>query len=203
LKYNGSYYSYTYSDLSLTSYDTIQPSFLKENLSLRLNKLSATNLETGIKMANKQNNELVGASSGSITLKDKETKATVQLDKSAWKSVKNSLLKASVSNIPDEVYLQLEGVKGGDDSNFLSVYINQTFIKSVSLFGLLGASMKNTAHGGSGLTFKFNITSVIDELHLESAIDINSLDVQIKSKEAPLDGNEITVERIGIYRSGQ
>lgn len=203
LKYNGSYYSYTYSDLSLTSYDTIQPSFLKENLSLRLNKLSAINLETGIKMASKQNNELVGASSGSITLKDKETKATVQLDNTAWKSVKNSLLKASVSNIPDEVYLQLEGVKGGADSNFLSVYVNNTFIKSVSLFGLLGASLKNTAHGGAGLTFKFNITSIVDELHLESAIDINSLDVQIKSKDAPLDGDEITVERIGIYRSGQ
>ncbi|OAZ03223.1 tyrosinase family protein [Flavobacterium succinicans] len=203
LKYNGSYYSYTYSDLSLTSYDTVKPGSQQDSLSDRLTKLGATNLDTAVKMTNQPNNELVGASSGSITLKNTEAKATVQLDKTAWKSVKNSLLKASVSDVPDEVYLQLEGVKGGGDSNFLSVYVNQTFVKSVSLFGLIGASLKNSSHGGAGLTYKFNITSIIDQLHLENAIDIDALDVQIKSKDTLLDGDEITVERIGIYRSGQ
>jgi tyrosinase len=154
-------------------------------------------------MENNKNNELVGASTAPIVLNSVETNATVKLSATAWKSVANSLLKASVSKIPDEVYLQLEGVKGGGDGNFFSVYVNQNFVKSVSLFGLLGASMKNSAHGGSGLTFKFNITNIIDDLHLDSAIDVDSLDVQIVTKIPLLNGGEITVDRIGIYRSGQ
>lgn len=203
LKFNGSNYSYTYDDLSLTSYDTVEPSSLQGSLSLRLTKLGAENVATGIKMTNKRNNELVGASIGPIILKGTETNTSVQLDETAWKSVKNSLLNASVSSTPDEVYLYLEGVKGGGDSNFLSVYVNQTFVKSVSLFGLLGASTKNTPHGGAGLNYKFNITNIIDDLHLDRAIDINSLNIQIKSKNSLSGDGEITVDRIGIYRSGK
>jgi tyrosinase len=203
VNYIGTNYSYTYDNLSLTSYDNVNPGSASGNVSQRLEKLGVTNLSNKIKMTNKPNNELVGANSGSLSLNDTGAKTTVHLDKTAWKSVKNSLLKASVSSIPDQVYLQLEGVKGGGSSNFLSVYVNQTFVNSVSLFGLLGASMKNTPHGGAGLSYKFNITSIIDDLHLESVIDINSLDVQIKTKDPIPDGAEITVDRVSIYRSAQ
>ncbi len=203
LNYNGTIYSYTYDDLSLTSYDNTPPRQLTGNLTNRLAKFGVTNLENGIQMANNKNNELVGASTGSLTLSGVDTKTTVKLDAAPWKMVTNSLLKASLSNLPDEIYLQLEGVKGGGDSNFISVYINDKLVKSVSLFGLLGASLKNSSHGGSGLTYKFNITNIIDDLHLEGNIDLDALDVQIKTKNPIPAGHEITVDRIGIYRSSQ
>jgi len=203
LKYNGSNYSYSYDDLSLTSYNTTPPSEVRGNLSKRLSKLDATDLEKGIKMNNKSNSELVGASSGPLSLTGGGTKTTVQLYTSACKSVSKSLLKASVSSIPDEVYLQLEGIKGGSDSNFLSVYVNQKFVKTVSLIGLLEASMKNTPHGGSGLTYKFNFTDIVDDLHLSGNIDVASINVQIKTKNPLPDGSEITIGRVGIYRLGQ
>jgi tyrosinase len=203
LNYNGSPYSYTYDDLSLTSYDTTPPTQVRVNLLQRLTKLGVTDSTKDTQMANKRNNELVGASSGSLTLNSGETQTIVKLNATAWKSVSKSLLKASVSSLPDEVYLQLEGVKGGADGNILSVYVNQKFVKSVSLFGLLGASMKNSAHGGTGLTYKFNITNIVDDLHLDGDINADSLDVQIKTKDPLPNGGEITVGRIGIYRSSQ
>jgi tyrosinase len=203
LKYNGSAYSYTYDDLSLTSFDKVPPAQSPAKLIERFSKLGISDIEKkSIQMANKKSSELVGASTGSIKLSSNKTDTSVKLNKTAWKSVRNSLTEASFLKVPDEVFLQLEGVKGGSDSNFLSVYVNQKFVKSVSLFGLLNASMKNTAHSsGAGLTFKFNITNIIDDLHLDGNVDVGSLDVQIKSKNDLPDNDGITIDRIGIYRA--
>jgi len=200
LKYNGTIYSYTYDDLSLTSYNNTPPTQLRRTLLERFASLNVTGNPKDIKMTNKRNYELVGASKGSVTLKGSELNTSIKLNTTAWKSVSNSLSEASFSSPPDEVFLQLEGVKGGSDANFLSVYINGEFVKSVSLFGLLSASMKGSAHGGAGLIFKFNITNIIDNLHLNGKIDIDSLDVQIKAKNKLPGGGEITIGRIGVYR---
>jgi len=203
VNYNGQTYTYTYDDLSLTSYETIPPTKLHEKMLERFSKLGVRTVEKDFKMTKKRNPELVGASSGSLTLNSKATKTQVKLQSSSWKSVSNSIMKASVSKIPDEVYLQLEGVKGGSDSNFISVYVNEKFVKSISLFGLLAASMTNAAHGNSGLNFKFNITEIVDDLHLENDLNMDSLNVEIKTKNPLVEGKEITVDRIGIYRVGQ
>ena len=201
--YNGEIYSYTYDDLALTSFDTTPPAEARGNVIKRFSKLGVSNVEAGVAMSPKRNQELVGASSGSLNLTGSEAKTNVKLQSSSWKSVEKSLLRASVSNVPDEVYLQLEGVKGGSDANFLSVYVNGKFVKSVSLFGLLSASLSSAAHGDSGLNFKFNITNIIDDLHLDKAIDVDSLDVQVKAKKPLPSGHEITITRIGIYRLSQ
>ncbi|MCS3732852.1 tyrosinase family protein [Mucilaginibacter dorajii] len=203
LKYNKTAYSYTYDDLSLTSYDTTPPTQFRTNLLERFAKLNITGEGKDIQMTKKKKQELVGASTGSITLKSRETETSLQLNATAWKSVSKGLVEASFSSIPDEVFLQLEGVKGGGDTNFLSVYVNQEFVKSVSLFGLLSASLKGGAHGDAGLTFKFNITNIIDNLHLNGNIDVDSLNIQIKTKSELPDGGGITIGRIGVYRVSQ
>ncbi len=203
VKYNGGIYSYTYDDLSLTSYDNTPPPQLKTNSVDRLEKLGVKSSEKDIQMPAKKSEELIGASTGSLKLNSGETHATVKLQQSSWKSVNKSLLEASPSKLPDEVYLQLEDVKGANDTNFLSVYINQKFANTVSLFGLLQASLGDSAHGSGGLTYKINITHIIDDLHLEGNIDLNSLDVQIKTKNTIPESDEITIGRISIYRSGQ
>jgi tyrosinase len=117
--------------------------------------------------------------------------------------VSESLMKASVSKLPDEVFLQLENVRGTNNSNFLSVFVNEKFVRSVALFGIRMASLKDGAHGGSGLTFTFNITNIIDELHLDDNIDLNSLNVVIKTRNPLPNENDITIDRISIYRLGQ
>ncbi|MBS1520346.1 MAG: tyrosinase family protein [Bacteroidetes bacterium] len=203
LAYNGTTYAYTYDDLALASFDTKQPARPLMNLAARLTRLNIAGDVKNIKMANKKERELVGASQGSITLKSNETNANVQLKTAAWKSVSNSLLQASVTNIPDEVFLQLEGVKGGNDVNFLSVYVNDEFVKSVSLFGLLNASMQQGASSGQGLTFKFNITNIVDNLHLSHNIDINSLNVKIKVEDELPGEEQITIDRVSVYRVSQ
>ncbi|QMW05428.1 tyrosinase family protein [Spirosoma foliorum] len=202
LKYNGTTYSYTYDDLSLTSFEKAPPSE-PMRISERFAKLGIRDLHNVIKMTNDRKTELVGASSGTLKIKNSETQATVKLNTTAWESVSRSFFIAPIPSIPDEVFLQLEGVNGGSDSNFLSVYVNEKFVKSVSLFGLLSASMKNNFHGGAGLTFKFNITNIIDDLHLAGNIDIDSLNVQVKAKDALHKGDEITIDRIGVYRVSQ
>lgn len=202
LNFFGTTYSYTYDDLSLTSYDTTPPTSLNEKFVLRMSKLGIKNLETekNIIMSLNKNAELIGGSDGTIRLKSGENETVAKLDAKSWTQVEKSLLEASITNIPDEIYLQLEGVRGANDTNFLSVYVNQKLVKSVSLFGLLGASAKDNPHGGSGLSFKFNITNIIDDLHLGHNINIGTLKIQIKTKYPIPNDDEITVDRIGIYR---
>lgn len=199
--YGGTTYSYTYDDLSLTSYSNTPP--VIQNLGQRLMKLGVTKKVKGITMSTNNNSELVGASGNAIALNSGATQTSVKLDKAGWKSVANSLKNASATTQPDEVYLMLENVTGTNNSNILSVYVNNKFVKSVSLFGIRMASMKNSAHGGSGLTFKFNITSIIDELYLKKSIDVESLNVVIRTKNPISKGSVVTVGRISVYRSGQ
>ncbi|MCS3533076.1 tyrosinase family protein [Chryseobacterium sp. JUb7] len=198
--YNGEMYSYSYDDLSLVSYDTTPPASLRENLTERLSKLGVTGtIEKNLKIPTHMNSELIGASKNSISLNSGSTQETVKLDSAAWKSVSKSFSKASANELPDEIYLQLDNVRGTNNANFLSLYVNDIFVRSVALFGIRMASQKDSAHG-EGLTFKFNITHVIDSLHLKGDFDINSLDVQIKTRNPIPEESGITVGRISIYR---
>lgn len=197
--YNSSLYSYTYDDISLTSYDNTPP---PSSLQARLDALNITPLK-GTTMNKGNKSELIGASNNSLTLNSGVTKADVQLDTTAWKSVSNSFAKASATALPDEIYLQLENVKGTSNNNFLSVYVNGAFVKAVSLFGIRRASMPDTSHGGSGLTFKLNITKIIDDLYLSKSFNIDALNVQIKTKNLIPSSTKITIDRISIYRVGQ
>jgi tyrosinase len=204
LKYNGSSYSYTYEDLTLTSFNNTKPAQTFTLLE-RFIKLGVSEKDhsKSIIMDSKINNELVGASTSPITVKGTEANAEVKLNTSTWKSVSKSLLEASFTEIPDAVYLKLEGVKGGNDANSLSVYVNEKFVKSVSLFGLLSASMNDTGHGSGGLSFKFDITDIIDDMHLAGTINVDQLNVQIKTKQTLSEDDSITIDRIGVYRAGK
>jgi tyrosinase len=199
INFNGAIYSYTYDDLSLTSYDTTPP---QTGAAARLARLSIPGTHKILQTNSKMNTELIGANNTAITLTGPDELTTVNLDNKVWSLVSKSLTEAS-SNLPDQVFLQLEGVKGYTDTNFITVYVNQMLAKTVSLFGLSSASTENSIHGGSGINYKFNITHIIDSLHLKNNLDLNSLKVQIKTKNPIPKGNEITIARVAIYRSGK
>lgn len=104
---------------------------------------------------------------------------------------------------PDRVFLKLENVRGTGDAQRLDVTVNGTPAGTVSLFGLRKASLVDGHHGGSGLTFRLEITDIMDTLHLQDALAVASLDVQIKSGEE-LDASEsISIGRVSINRLTQ
>ena len=162
----------------------------------------------------KQNtkSELVGANNDSIVLDASGTRTSVRFDSKGWDNVTKSLnkllltenLKEITSNdIPDEIYLQLEGVKGKEDSIICTVSVNHQYVGHISLFGLHNATSKDGTHGGGGLTIKLDITKVVDKMQINNLMDVNSLDILIQPVNMITKGNELTIERISIYRKTQ
>lgn len=154
-------------------------------------------------MDSRDNAELVGANAGALQIKSSGARATVRLDSDVRGKVSASLADASAADLPDHVYLQLENVRGNLDPFKLNVSVNQQNAGSVSLFGLRRASLKDGEHGGEGLTFVLDITNIIDNLFLDNALNVDSLDVRIVPNNAVPDDAEITVGRVSVYRQGK
>jgi len=193
---------YTYEDLTVTV--TPQPA---ARLTQRLTRLGAApvagSIALGSTMASGTNAELVGAHDGALQIKSSGARATVKLDSSVRKNVSASLTAASETSPPDRVYLQLENVRGNIDAYKLNVSVNQQPAGTVALFGLRRASVKDGAHGGKGLSFILDITDIIDNLFLNNALAVDSLDVRIEPNHAVPDNAEFTVGRVSIYRQEQ
>lgn len=51
--------------------------------------------------------------------------------------------------------------------------------------------------------FVLDITKIVDALHLNHALDVDSLRVRIVPDQPVPDQAQITIGRIGIYRQGQ
>jgi tyrosinase len=73
---------------------------------------------------------------------------------------------------------------------------------SVALFGVSKATNADDEHAGQGLTFVIEITKIVDELHLNNALDVNSLDVRIVPLNEVAEEDKITIGRISIFRQG-
>lgn len=198
------------------SYDDLSSGPLPEAISrneLRLRSFGSKFVEIKNlrEMDKKTKSELVGANSGSIILGASGLRSTVKLDSKGWNSIAESIGKAfrggseviSSDNIPDEVFLQLEGIKGKEDSIVCSVSVNNQYAGHISLFGLQNASTVDSPHGGSGLTIRIDITKIIDRLVIDHEIDVNSLDVLIQPINIISEGNDLTIDRISIYRNVQ
>jgi len=201
--------NYTYQNLSLG----VMPLIASKN-ALRLLKfgLRFDAIKTVNDMELDDKTELIGANSGAISLNTTGARTTVKLDSKGWKTVAKSLSKSSASLfmnsptvpiIPDEVYLELEGIKGNSDAKTYSVTVNQHFVGHIFLFGVAQASSEGNEHGGQGLNIVFNITKVIDELHLNNVTNLNSLDVLIQPSSPIFENDKCTIERVSVYRKGQ
>ncbi|WP_114939109.1 tyrosinase family protein [Mucilaginibacter endophyticus] len=191
-------------------YDNLSTGITKQlvgSLAQRLTKLGVNLIQTQPQpdenMDMGGNSEMVGANEGALTLKNSGARTAVRFQKEAWAKVPKSLMNASVTKVPDHVYLQLENVKGKMDSNVLAVSVNHKLAGHVSLFGLRKASSNDGHHGGAGLTFILDITNLVDELHLNNALDADSLDVTISPDNDIPNDEEITVGRVSLHRQPQ
>ena len=144
--------------------------------------------------------ELVGAHDGALLVKSSGARANVRLDSGVRKKLSASLKAASTEALPDRAYLQLENVRGTRDAQTLQVFVNGHLAGGVALFGLRRASLKDELHGGSGLRFELDITNIIDTLHLENALEADSLDVKILPSDAVDADAPISIGRVSVYR---
>ncbi len=184
----------------------------------RLRRLGATaaaaKVEQGATVTTGKNVELVGANQGVLSIQGSGARTNVKLDADIRRKVSASLAKASETAAPDRVFLNLENVRGTRDAHVLSVYINlpegekpnkhpELLAGSVGLFGLRRASLKDGKHAGQGLNFVLEITKIIDALHLNHALDVDSLKVTIVPHQTVPERAQITIGRVSIYRQGQ
>jgi len=156
----------------------------------------------------------VGASQQALPIKGAGASASVKLDAGVRRKVSASLAKASETAPPDRIYLNLENVRGTHDAGVLGVYINlpegakptdhpELLAGSVGLFGMRRATLKDGKHAGEGLDFSLDITKIVDTMHLNHALDVDSLPVTIVPYQQVPEASQITVGRISIYRQAQ
>lgn len=207
---NTSQLNYTYDNLSPAA---ATAGLTRKALRLRNFGLPTNEIKRLSDMALNPNSELVGANSTSLTLDASGARTTVKLDTKGWNAVTESINKTflaadaaetrTLNNLPDEVYLLLEGVKGKEDSIICSVSVNHQYAGHFSLFGLRNATIEDGHHAGAGLTIKLDITKVIDQLQLGNDFNASSLDVLIQPVNTVAQGNELTIDRVSVYRKGQ
>lgn len=194
-------YAFTYDDITTAS--SLETS-ANEALFVRLQRLNkGINVNSDLKMSIPSKNELIGASIGSLDLGKGKANAKIKIEKRGWKEVEKSLLEASVDQRPDEVYLQLEGVKGNEEGNSILVYINDQLVERVALFGITSASTPDGLHGGAGAVLSINITNYIDNLHLDGQFGLDALDIKVETKFPLHDAADLTIDRISVYRVNQ
>jgi len=206
---------YTYDDLSPVA--TFQP--LARLLALGMPAAAADAIGGPGVMPSGKNVELVGASQESLRVEGNEVRTTVQLDPGVRRKVSASLasaadLSAPGPNVaPDRIFLNLENVRGLADSTVFQVYVGvpraaaaapqpEQLAGSVGLFGVRKASAASGEHAGQGLSFALEITDIVDALHLNSALDVDSLHVRIVPASPVPEAAKITIERVSVFRQG-
>ena len=156
--------------------------------------------------------ELMGASSGGLSLTGSSAKASVQLDHAVRNRMSSSLQgMAGGPAAPDRIFLNLQNVRGANDATALTVYINvpegddpakhpELKAGSIGLFGLSKASAMDGPHAGDGLNFSIEISHVIDTLHLRGALNVNQLHVSIVPRKPVPNQEPVTIGHISVYR---
>lgn len=154
----------------------------------------------GAGMDTAKDSELVGAHDGALQVVSSGARAQVKLDATSSRALSASLESASLAAPPDRAYLALENVRGTRDAQSLNVFVNGHSAGTVALFGLSRATAKDDQHGGSGLTFELDITSIIDTLHVEGALAVDSLDVKILPSHPVQSDAPLSIGRVSIFR---
>ena len=229
---DGQGWQYTAKDVVSTetlgyNYDDTQDPFSGESaLATRLERLGSSSTSSPSfsisgsdkPMDNKQRTELIGANSSKIQLLGSSASTQVQLDKPMVQqtNISFAILETNDTNVqePDRIYLNLENIRSDVDGQVIDIYVNlpsdadpaehsDLHVGSIAFFGVRKASLSDQPHGGLGVTQVFDITHIVDALHLEGSLnDLASLDVHLQPRSVLTQAHNVTVERISIYREG-
>ncbi|MDQ3283630.1 MAG: tyrosinase family protein, partial [Acidobacteriota bacterium] len=199
---------YEYEDVSAPAVTPMPPGML------RLQRLgispaaaaTSTSANEGVAAmaTSKRRVELVGANQESLRISGiGDVRSAVRLDKTVQRKVSASLRAAAEEAPPDRVFLNLENVRSVNDATMLNVYVNERPAGNISLFGVRRASMPDSEHGGEGLTFVLEITDIVDELHLQSGLDVDKLEVRIEPTTPVPENAAVSIGRMSIFRQGR
>lgn len=169
-------------------------------------------------MNNQQSVELLGANSTKMALVGRTASTQVQLDNGMMRRVARSFtaFEASESSVqePDRIFLNIENIRSAKDGAVIDVYINlpsgadpadhpDLRAGTIGLFGVRKASLIDQPHGGLGVTEVLDITHIFDALHLSGGLEVPNLQVQFFFRNELTPKQNVTVERVSIYRQGQ
>ncbi|MCM3882505.1 tyrosinase family protein [Frankia sp. R82] len=163
--------------------------------------------------------ELVGTSPGPVPIQGSDIRSHVRLDAGMRRKVTARLAPAlravgSPAAAPEQVFLNLENIRGQSDRAAFDVYVGvpddqdpaafpDRLAGSIAPFGLRKASAPDQEHAGQGLTFVLEITQIVDQLHLDSSFDVDTLPVRIVPIGPVAPEADVSVGRISIFRSGR
>lgn len=221
---DGSTWTYTPGDMTDIQelgydYDDLSPAITPASPTERLKRLAIPALAEGVQaVPDEANVELVGATTEPVPIRGSDVRSGVRLDASMRHKVAASLSSATEAiggqSAPDRLFLNLENVRGQADADAFYVYVGvpeheepaaypDRLAGSIAPFGLTEASISDQEHAGQGLTFVLEITDIVDELHLASSFDVDSLPVRIVPVRPIADEAGITIGRISLFRQGR
>ena len=182
--------------------------------------------EGGAVDTKEQKVELVGASSESVPISGSgKVRAPVRMGDEVLSKVRSRMSDAMAEGVslteaapsaaaPEQVFLNLENVRGLEDATSLRIYVGlpqgadpndhpERLAGSVALFGVSDASDPDAEHAGEGLTFVVDVTKIVQELHLQDELDANRLPVHIVPFKHVPEEAEISIGRISLFRQGR
>jgi tyrosinase len=145
--------------------------------------------------------DCIGKSEGRHVFTSKGIYTLIDLDSDHMIHVRRSFDQASSTHAPDQILIEIENVRGTADANILNVSVNQQQAGFFSLYGLGNASQKE--NGGKGLTFTLDISQIIKNLDQNDSTDKYALDVHVYPQKVRSEQQDITIEKINIYRIRQ
>jgi tyrosinase len=169
-------------------------------------------------MPEESNVELVGANDEAVPVGASESRTQVRLDASARRRVEESMRTPEGDEeavaAPDRVFLNLENVRGQGDATAFSVYLGlgddddpadhpELRAGSIAPFGVSQASDFNDEHAGQGLSFVLEVTDIVNQLHAEGGLEVDSLPVRIVPMNPIGTDDELSIGRISIARQGR
>jgi tyrosinase len=103
---------------------------------------------------------------------------------------------------PQRTYVTVENVTGeGLGAGVYAVLLGEREIGRFSTFGLPEASEVGGEHGGSGLTFSYDVTDLVSELEALGGGGAAELEVTVRPARPVAEAvGDISVGRIGVYR---
>ncbi|HYZ62791.1 MAG TPA: tyrosinase family protein, partial [Acetobacteraceae bacterium] len=221
---DGSFYPFTAADVLDTTApnldyayeDVSDPLPGATRLATRAARLGLAPATRGALMpAAKPTVELLGANKASVTLGETAVQTEVQVDPGVAAKVARSFAPATRGepHEPDRIFLNLENIRGTNDAAKFQVYVNlpehadpaaypDHLAGTITLFGVSEASTRGGSGGGNGISKVLEITRLVDALHLSGA-QLGQLNVRIVPAGNVEPGQQISVDRVSVYRQGR
>jgi tyrosinase len=146
--------------------------------------------------------EMIGATESPVTLAGGRSETTLELAPPTGPAA-----SLEAAGVRPKVFLNIENITGVRTAASYEVYLNETRVGEMPMFGLAEATRADTAHGGSGLKYTFEITRLVASLQARNAWDPNNLRVSFVALppiEAQQGGEEaatppVRVGRVSVY----